>query len=436
MYTKEILTPERRAALEAYREAEREKRFAAVIPAIGEEAAEELRRIYRLFTTDMLVWYAGLWDAQRGGFYFSNSARDTEGLQPDLESTAQAATFLMQHCCMEFPAHIRRSMSDFAREMQDEDGYFYHPQWGKNISTPRRGRDLGWAKRLVTMTDRPYKYPLPTDRGTDGGTTALPDYLQTVEAWDAYLESQPLNTRSYPVGNLINALAGQIRGAGQAFCDATVAWANRHQRADNGLWEPQINYSSVNGLMKLSTCYPGFGAPLPHADKALESAMKAVLSDEKITFACEFYNPWAAIRSILTCMEQAGDADKAAELRASFRGKAAELIRVTGRKIRTTACADGSFAYYAADAGKYCTRSQGALVSQDKIREGDVNGNGCSINGPLNNMFAALGVPAIPLFTDEDGKLLVELMDARTPVRKTMHLPEELRATLLTPRLG
>ncbi len=431
----DILTEKRLAHLYEIRCAEREARFAALIPAIGEEAARELNEVYKLFTTDMLIWYAGLWEPEIGGFYFSNSARDTEGLLPDLESTAQAMRFLTGHCCMNFPERFRRQMADFAWNLQDEDGYFYHPQWGKDITVTRRGRDLGWAKQLIALTGREYRYPLPTARKADGGATSLPDYLQSVEAWDAYLESKPLNEKSYSIGNLINSLAGQIQGAGPEFCAATVAWANRHQRSDNGLWEPQINYSSVNGLMKLAACYPGFGAVLPNADKALDSAMKAVLSDEKITFACEFFNPWSAISSILRCMEMGGETEKAVSLRASFRENAAELIRVTGRKIRTTACEDGSFAYFAADAGQVCTRSQGALVAQDHVREGDVNGNGCSINGPLNGMFASLGVPSVPLFTKEDGELLIELMDARVPAEKTLSLPEELRMTLKTPRM-
>jgi len=428
MYTRnDIITEERLAHLKEVRSAEREKHFQALIPAIGEEAAEALKEIYELFTTDMLIWYAGLWEPEIGGFYFSNSARDTRGLLPDVESTAQAMWFLRVHCCMQFPERYRVKMSDFAWNLQDEDGFFYHPQWGKNISVTRRGRDLGWAKQLIALTPgREYKYLLPTQRKAGSGAApTLPDYLQSLEAWKAYLEEKPLATKSYSIGNLINSTTGQIQGAGPEFVAATVEWANRHQRPDNGLWEPQVNYASVNGLMKLATCYPGFKAPLQYADKALESAMKAVMSDEKITFACEFYNPWAAISSVLKCMEAAGEQEKVAALRASFRENAAQLIRVTGQKIRCTAVGDGSFAYFASDSGLFCNRSQGALVSPDKIREGDVNGNSCSINGPLKNMFAALGVPRVPLFTGEDGEFVIELMDARVPAPKTMELTEE-----------
>ena len=39
--------------------------------------------------TKLAIWLAGLWDKEVGGFYYSNSARDTEGYLPDIESTNQ-----------------------------------------------------------------------------------------------------------------------------------------------------------------------------------------------------------------------------------------------------------------------------------------------------------------------------------------------------------
>ena len=133
MYTRsDILTDARRARLEAIREEKREARFAALIPAVGEEAAAELREIYKLFTTDMLVWYAGLWDCERGGFYFSNSGRDTLGYLPDIETTAQASGVLSSinvGTWANLMNDLQKSkMSSWVQQMQsNRDGYLYHP---------------------------------------------------------------------------------------------------------------------------------------------------------------------------------------------------------------------------------------------------------------------------------------------------------------------
>jgi len=402
MYTRnDIITEERIAHLEKVRNEERTARFAALAPQLGEEAAEALRELYEdLFTTDMLIWYAGLWEPEIGGFYFSNSGRDTEGLLPDVESTCQALRFIETHCS-KMPAHLRRKMAEFAWNLQDEDGYFYHPQWGKNIGVSRRGRDLGWGRELVTGGGMTLRYPLPTERKGEA-EQSLPEYLRSLDAFEEYLESLPLSTRSYWVGNTINAQSSQIAGAGPEYAAAARRWIEKYQREDNGLWEPQINYASVNGLMKIAITYPTLGGVLPHAEKALESALQAAMSDEKITFCCQFFNPWAAVSGLLSGMEKMGETEKAAALR--------HLPE--------------------ADSGNTCPRSQGALVAIG-VREGDINGNGCSIAGPLRGMYSSLGVPLVPLFTEEDGKFLYELMDARVSVPKTLELPEDKKGEII-----
>ena len=110
---------------------------------IPEKVSKELKRADNLCGKSVLTWLAGLYDAKSGGFYYSNSARDTEGFLPDLESTYQAI-YLLQLGGMYktgpvpesiMPGEIQEGLVKFAYELQDEsDGYFYHPQWGKNIT--------------------------------------------------------------------------------------------------------------------------------------------------------------------------------------------------------------------------------------------------------------------------------------------------------------
>ena len=97
------------------------------------------------------------------------------------------------------------------------------------------------------------------------------------------------------------------------------------------------------------------------------------------------------------------------------------MIRVTGEKMAKCRVDDGSFAYFTAESGKTCPRSQGALVGLEDVREGDINGNGCSTSAPLRHLFAAFGVEKPTMFTSEDAELIFELMDnAVSPVKKPL----------------
>jgi len=389
---------------------------------MGEEAVDEVRKIYAMFDERMLIWMANLWDPKTGGFYFSNSARDNEGFLPDVESTYQAVLFIAAQCCdfihdensiLVFPERLKWKISDFAYNLQDEDGFFYHPQWGKNITAPRKGRDLASARRLI-QPFRELKYTHPYKRvNSEGKPTELPEYLQSLDAFREWMAEKDIANRSYPLGNFINATSTSIITAGPEYVDALVQWLNANNRPDNGLWGEKVCYDSVNGLMKIGMTYIGFGATLPYPDKSFESARRAIMSDEPVTFACEFYNAWAALRAVLTNMDSSGETEKASHLRAELRKNAPDMIRKTAEKMALTACDDGSFAYFTARSGKTCPTSQGALVALDNVREGDINGNGCSTSAPLKHMFAAFGVKMPPMFSVADGEFFFELLSSK-----------------------
>lgn len=436
MFTRtDLITEERLASLREIREKKREESYKELIPVMGEDGVAELRKIYDLFDERMLIWLASLYDPEVGGFYFSESARDTEGFLPDIESTAQAVNYICESsgiCKGEvnndfsithLPKSLADKISDFAYNLQDEDGYFYHKQWGKEVTHARRGRDCGWAWRMIIPLGRKTKYLRATERkGRTDVQQSMPDYLQDIELFKAWLNDHDLKTKSYPFGNLINATSGQIKAAGPEFVEELIRFLNENQYPENGLWEPQINYASVNGLMKFGTTYPGLGATLPYPERSYESAKTALMSDEPVTFACEFYNAWAALRTSLTSIEMLGDIDRLEAIRAELRKDAAAMIRKTGEKMLKTRCQNGCFAYFAEDAGLFCTTSQGAVVSPDGIREPDVNGNGCSTRGPLRYMFGAFGMDLIPFFTEEDAQFVFELMEAKAPIVKKYKL--------------
>ena len=429
----EILTPERIEACRKDRFALQEKYFAEAIPVIGKEAVDELRELYRIYDERYYIWTAGLWEPEIGGFYFSNSARDAEGFLPDIESTVQALA-----CCQAMgltcgksyaeaaPEKMREALIRFTKSLQDpENGYFYHPQWGRRVVVPRRGRDLSWATSLLAAFEVKPDYPSPLDKTDDGKKSeSLPEHLQTIEAFRKYLDEFNLAERSYWIGNMLQSQTIQIKAAGQEFVDEMFAWLAEHQRADNGLWQEKVEYDSVNGLMKLGLMYSTLGQFLPNAEAALDSTIDVAMSEQKITFCCQFYNPLTTICTIMNNMKKFGKAERAEELRTQLISRAPELIRATKRKVILCKRPDGSYGYNPTVGGSGSKLSQRAPVALGIPTEGDVNGGSISLNGVMRSLCQALGLPVIPAFGAEDSKLFYELIENAEVKKKIYPKPE------------
>ncbi len=122
-------------------------------------ALKELNKFYN--GSVYCEWMANLWDDDIGGFYYSNSARNNEPFRPDLESTYQLIGWITGHGASGglskndfFPPEMKQKMVKFAQDMQSEDnGYFYHPQWGTSVNVDRYGRDLSWATSIIKNFD-------------------------------------------------------------------------------------------------------------------------------------------------------------------------------------------------------------------------------------------------------------------------------------------
>lgn len=421
----ELLTKERLTFVREHRKAQQEEAFRQAEKQIGAEALVQLRRLYSIFDEKIYIWLAGLWDRDAGAFYYSESARDTRLYGPDIESTVQVLRFLNtsgmlspapEHPVLRIPASIRDKMVAFAHSLQDPDGYFYHPQWGKNISVSRRGRDLCWASELITESGESLRYLLPTQKTAAGNKSAsLPGYLQDIAAFRQYLNGMELSVNSYYTGNVIESTLSQISAAGEEFEACLVEWLNGQNRADNGLWEAQINYASVNGLMKIAGNYPMLRTALPHAGASLTSAIAAAMSDERMKFVCEVYNPWAAICSIFRANENTQDQEELASLRSYLIGQAPALISKTGEKIGVFRKEDGSYSYFKRMSSAV---SQGAPAAVPYTDEGDVNATTICVGSTVRSMRTALRIPAIPVFAPEDGELFFELLECAPQIEK------------------
>lgn len=428
-----VITEERLDKCREARKIMREERFEAVRPVLGDEAINELRDLYNIFDENYYIWLASLYDPVIGGFYFAQSGRDAKGFLPDIESTVQAL-----HCTAAmgltfgkplkeaYSEKVKEKLVSFTKSLQDpENGYIYHPQWGRKINVPRRGRDLNWAVSLMESLDAEFLYPTPLDKKADGSKSAsLPDFLQSIDAFKEYLAAFDLKTRSYWVGNMLQSQTSQIKAAGDEFVRVLFDWLNENQRTDNGLWQEVTNYDSVNGLMKLSLIYTALEEPIPNSRAALQSAINAVLSDDKITFCCQVYNPFSTMSGILWNIKKFEGAEEAKLLRDQMIAKAPEIIRKTREKLSLFKNPNtGAYSYnpYGAPTAKVSMMAPVALGLPD---DSDVNGGTICLNGAVRNMCDALGIKVIPAFCDEDAALFHDIINNMEQYPKIYEKPE------------
>ena len=454
----------------------------------GEEAEAALREHLSMIGNELYLWMSDLYmpreckcdnfdaDGNRicllpkdengkcicrgGGYYYSNSARDNDGYEIDIESTVQAIHFLNSSGLLEkyngnymaaLPSQMQKDVIAFAKSLQDpEDGYFYHPQWGKDIIPSRQGRDLGWATSILKeLGDMPFYDTKNGHKGSLGAPLGVKAaetsenknstwiaHFQTLEAFKEYLNTLDLKNRSYPACNNINAQCGQLNARDkQAIADGEahdnngdgipedgfVAMLEQHfnerQNPEHGLWEDEVHYNSVNGLMKIVSSYNSMRLKFNYAEKAFDSAIKMALlpvgepdcKGKTTTGSVDVYNPWVAMGHLLTNVKTFGTEEEYAALKQKLRDNVVPLIKATTGKAKKFKKEDGSFGYTWSTSPK-C--SQAAPVAVPDTVEGDINGGSIATRGIFGTMCSTLGLN-IPLFSGEDFEVYIDRIKKR-----------------------
>lgn len=192
------------------------------------------------------------------------------------------------------------------------------------------------------------------------------------------------------------AQASYIAENGQAAWNALAdeEKAAIRKAAENGIWEEQVTYGTISGLLKISGIPSTHGYEFLYAEAAINSAIECALFtvEDFITTGqavVSIYNPFNAINSIMNNINNYA-ADKSVRLRAReiLRENAEELIRNTTGKLEGYLMPDGGFSY---NYSGYCTHSQGQPVAIAGSREGDVNGTALVL-GARSALLSCLGV--------------------------------------------
>ena len=394
--------------------------FTAAFAARGlsARAAQALAEYDDLFEDRLAGWFGSLWDGGTGGFYYARSARDHEGFLPDLESTNQTVNALCRTGFLEryggdrrrgLPLYMQQGILRFASGCLDpDDGYFYHPQWGKDISEARRGRDLSWGISLIRSFGGTFPYPTAQDRLRSGaGTGAMPPYLKDRQTLLDYLAGLNITRDSHSTGHRLNSVTTELEASG--LLPECLDYLDSIQCARTGLWQQDVSYTSLSGLFKLGALYNRAGRPLRYTDRMIDSAVEAILSDEKPTILIYVYNPWAGLNTVrenirLSGGDLAGFYRRMSEL-------APRLLEVTRRKLELFRRSDGAFSYDLFSAAPYTQRSFVCLGGD----EGDVNATSIAVNGLSGGISCCLCGDVMPIFSDREYRIFLEEAAAARP---------------------
>lgn len=396
----------------------------------GDELVSALKDLYTIYDDRLITWYAGLYDPKIGGYYYSNSARDNETVEfngktykllPDAEATFHSIgwwqgaglTGGISEWGKWIPDWMQKQVGDFIYSLQDEDGYFYHPQWGKDIPISRRGRDLMWSKHLLNAFGYELKYKTITEaaKGDGNEKTLIPEHLKNEENFAKYLEKLNINERSYHSGNELAAQAGQIVATGRM--GQCVDFLTAHQN-EMGHWHHTTNYYAVNGLFKLFFAYEAARVPVPRVMEAARAAVDAITSDEPMTAVTDLYNTWFTASNIIKHLRKYEGEEgniKADAIVSELRKMAPYAIRKSKEKILPFKKADGAFSY----GPKGCSpTSQGVPVAYP-CAEGDENATTISTCGLVGNIFSALELNdyKVTIFGDKERAMYIDLLEKK-----------------------
>jgi hypothetical protein len=279
-------------------------------PFYGAERAEEIadelvlafQELYKMYSPKVVTWFANLYEpyvcicedvnnCQKtkwcggGGFYYSNSGRNSEGYLPDAESTSQALGFINSSGMARLygssyvktiTPEMRKAIPYFIKNLQEPNGFFYHPQWpmeDTDAHLSRRARDINWCISMLNTFGYKPTYNTPTGVEGDGlladgtpvnsvapsahlssplGTSSVvavskvisvadntPAHLKDEASFREYLAQQDIHNSSYPVGNTLTAQSSQIKQT-PGLMEILIEWLNANQNPATGHWDWKV----------------------------------------------------------------------------------------------------------------------------------------------------------------------------------------------------
>ena len=424
---------------------------------------DALKKLYSMYTDDLVRWYANLYEPTSGAYYCTSSGKENEGFLPDVESTVQAFVFLNNSGLLEkygndyrniLTPEMKKNLIYYIKGLQRPNGYFYNylkTEDEINEAVPKRGRDLGWCTMLLRDLGDCPTYDTPNGvlgNGIDkdgnpakdfvrqqtggsilsGAAVNYPAYLENRETMLAYLnENVKVVEETYPAGNHLNATYSQYLardkamgwlGTDKSLTGGLIEWLNGQINPETGYWSADKTFNGTNGYFKIIVIYNKLGYAYPAVERAIESILDGILGDQPTTHnSCEIYNLWSALIStkenVLKCYPEHRRAEILSKIDKTMKERGPEAILNTYRKQSGYQTADGAFCHQVdrkpePDKIKY---HQGKIPVGLFLPEGDVDAIDKVTTGITKNIFNAYGFKnQVPIFSDKDFELYRSIM--------------------------
>lgn len=439
--------------------------------AEADRIVDALKRLYSMYTYDLIKWYANLYEPASGAYYCSTSGKENEGFLPDVESTRQALNFLEASGLLDeqgedfrkiLTEDMKKNLIRFIKGMQMPDGYFYnYLKRPEEVAVAKRGRDLSWCTGLLRELGESPTYDTPNgmkgnglDKDGDpvadfvpapvsedgkemsGAAVNYPAYLENKETMLAYLnENVDIVGKTYSAGNHLNATFGQYMardkalgtiGTEQSLTKGLIDWLNEKINPETGYWAPDFTFNGTNGFFKVIVIYNSWGYAYPAIERAIDSVLAGILGDQPSTGnVCEVYNLWSALISakanVLKCYPKEEQAAIISKIDKTMKEKGPEAILNTYKKQSGYQMADGAYAHSVnrqPDPTRIVSH-QGPIPTGLYLPEGDVDAIGKATTGITSNIFEAYGFKTrVPIYCDKDWQLYKSIMYSAKPVIK------------------
>lgn len=377
-------------------------------------------------------WVINLYDPETCGFYFKKSAKDTEGFLPDRESTLKCLKILEAIGAVDtknlgevYDEEMLDRLLEFAKEGQDpETLYWYEEPWGKYINVSKMQYETSAANQLIGMIpggkplysaddikDEETSVALAEDIPSQSylaestGNTLFDNRFNSEEDFKAWFDSLPWETNAYTAGSqLLNAVGGaRSHNMFDYMVELTMAKINPNtgflSRIDPETGEllDEVNFDAMSGSYKaigmfVESWYPSMKGKCltwPYFDKAVESVMQVIMSDEQGFHACDIANAFTFLRNVVYTQKTIDP-----EIRAKVYSLLPQLIDATRERTVSIMCDDGGYSYYA---NKGSDGNQGHPHGTSLL-EGEISGTSMILESLRPAIYRFLGFDAPPMF--------------------------------------
>lgn len=423
----------------------------------GSEIVASLRRLYTIYQPEAVTWLANLYAPETGGFYYSNSARDNQGFLPDIESTYGALAFVEEMGMAEMyyndyskalPAWLLSRVGEWVQSLQDEDGYYYHPQWPKAYIYERGlqsriTRDRGSAVSILRKLGITESYIQPayvlSGRLSDGSNkvVAVSKVVATAEVLSQFASVENFRNYINKLDAEVSAIsdpdtrAGRLYAIGNEF-QSTVSlvkqnpeyitilheFFKKHQDPNTGTWSTVLTFNATNSLHKIGYVYNALGLKFDYIYEMMDTVIEILSRDVEtnpISSGVDFANAWASIEHIYSnikiCAETPAERDEMlTEMMDYVYANITTAIDATFSQLAGFVQQDGSIGYFRR--GSSYT-SQGCPVAISGTAEGDVNGYGCASYSITGYIAIALGFPEyeVKAFSERERVRFVNILE-------------------------